>query len=121
VRRFSEVVAGCPRSGARPPACSFGTATARLVLDAGTGARWLVTERGLLNGVEHVHVVLTHFHLDHVCGLLYLPALPTRLDLGGPGPGCTGRAVQHGKSERKPKRPNPLNNSATATTDVIGT
>jgi ribonuclease BN (tRNA processing enzyme) len=56
-----------------------------LVLDAGTGARRLVTERGLLNGVEHVHVVLTHFHLDHVCGLLYLPALAARVSIWAPG------------------------------------
>lgn len=29
----------------------------------------------MLEGAENVHVVLTHFHLDHVVGLSYLPAL----------------------------------------------
>src|SRR5262245_4713436 len=46
-----------------------------LLLDAGTGARRLLTEPGLVEGVTELDVVLTHFHLDHVCGLLYLPGL----------------------------------------------
>lgn len=52
-----------------------------LVLDAGTGASRLVCEPDLLEGVTRLDVVLTHFHLDHVCGLLYLPAtdLPVRV------------------------------------------
>jgi ribonuclease BN (tRNA processing enzyme) len=47
-----------------------------LVLDAGTGFRRLVTDPALLEGVERLHVVLTHFHLDHTAGLVCLPALP---------------------------------------------
>jgi ribonuclease BN (tRNA processing enzyme) len=47
-----------------------------LVLDAGTGMRRLITAPELLAGVERIDIVLTHFHLDHVCGLAYLPALP---------------------------------------------
>ena len=46
-----------------------------LALDAGSGLRRLVTDRKLLEGVERLSVVLTHFHLDHTIGLLYLPAL----------------------------------------------
>ena len=46
-----------------------------LVLDAGTGFRRLVTEPALLEGVERLHVVLTHFHLDHTFGLVCLPGL----------------------------------------------
>ena len=46
-----------------------------LLLDAGTGMRRLVTEPQLLDGVERLHVVLTHFHLDHTVGLIALPAL----------------------------------------------
>jgi ribonuclease BN (tRNA processing enzyme) len=56
-----------------------------LVLDAGTGARRLVTNRSLLDRVEHVDVVLTHFHLDHVCGLGYLRALSVSVSVWGPG------------------------------------
>jgi ribonuclease BN (tRNA processing enzyme) len=46
-----------------------------LVIDAGTGIHRLVENRELLRGVERVDIVLTHFHLDHVVGLGYLPAL----------------------------------------------
>ncbi len=56
-----------------------------LLLDAGTGARRLVTDRGLLEGVDHLDIILTHFHLDHVCGLGYLPALPVSVSIWGPG------------------------------------
>lgn len=51
-----------------------------LVSYAGTGLRRLVTERQLLEGVEHLDLVLTHFHLDHVVGLGYLSGVP------GPAP-----------------------------------
>jgi len=30
----------------------------------------------LLDGATRLDVLLTHFHLDHVCGLSYLPAPP---------------------------------------------
>jgi ribonuclease BN (tRNA processing enzyme) len=46
-----------------------------LLLDAGTGLRRLVTDRGLLDGVDRLFVALTHFHLDHTAGLVGLPAL----------------------------------------------
>ena len=49
-----------------------------LVLDAGTGLQRLVADPALVDGVRRLDVVLTHFHLDHVCGLAYLPALPVR-------------------------------------------
>jgi ribonuclease BN (tRNA processing enzyme) len=46
-----------------------------VLLDAGTGARRLATDHELVEGLTSLDVVLTHFHLDHVCGLLYLQAL----------------------------------------------
>jgi ribonuclease BN (tRNA processing enzyme) len=46
-----------------------------LLLDAGTGVRRLATEPTLLEGVERLHVALTHFHLDHTYGLMAMPAL----------------------------------------------
>jgi ribonuclease BN (tRNA processing enzyme) len=56
-----------------------------LVVDAGTGLHRLVTEPELLAGTERLDVVLTHFHLDHVAGLGYLPALEPRTIVWGPG------------------------------------
>ncbi len=48
-----------------------------LVVDAGTGLRRLLepAHAGLLDGVETVHLLLSHYHLDHVCGLAYLPGV----------------------------------------------
>lgn len=53
-----------------------------LVLDAGTGIRPL--GRALSGSVQRVHILLTHFHMDHVQGLgffapLYDPAVETHL------------------------------------------
>jgi ribonuclease BN (tRNA processing enzyme) len=56
-----------------------------LLLDAGTGIQRLLEHPTLLEGVEQLDVVLTHFHLDHVVGLSYLPALPVRPAVWGPG------------------------------------
>jgi ribonuclease BN (tRNA processing enzyme) len=58
-----------------------------LVIDAGTGIQRLVERPELLAGVESVDIVLTHFHLDHVVGLGYLPALqlPERPTIWGAG------------------------------------
>jgi ribonuclease BN (tRNA processing enzyme) len=56
-----------------------------LVLDAGTGLRRLVTEPERLDGVTRIDVALTHFHLDHACGLAYLPALPIMPVVHAPG------------------------------------
>ena len=48
-----------------------------LLFDAGTGLRRLLqpAHAPLLDGVRVVHLFLTHFHLDHVCGLAYLPGV----------------------------------------------
>jgi ribonuclease BN (tRNA processing enzyme) len=58
-----------------------------LLIDAGTGVQRLVEQPDLLRGVEEVDVVLTHFHLDHIVGLSYLPALslPEAPTIWGPG------------------------------------
>jgi ribonuclease BN (tRNA processing enzyme) len=64
-----------------------------LLIDAGTGLQRLVEEPELLAGAESLDIVLTHFHLDHVAGLSYLPALPLRPVIWGPGEALTGGAT----------------------------
>jgi ribonuclease BN (tRNA processing enzyme) len=56
-----------------------------LLLDAGTGLRRLVSEPALLAGVRTLAIALTHFHLDHICGLAYVPALPITPTVWAPG------------------------------------
>jgi ribonuclease BN (tRNA processing enzyme) len=57
-----------------------------LLLDAGTGVRRLAGAHAeLLDGASRLDIVLTHFHLDHVCGLSYLPALPVAASVWAPG------------------------------------
>lgn len=46
-----------------------------VLIDAGTGIERIVSDRSLLEGVERLELVLTHFHLDHVVGLAYAPGL----------------------------------------------
>ncbi len=46
-----------------------------IMIDAGTGVGRLVEQPELLAGINRLDIVLTHFHLDHVVGLAYLPAI----------------------------------------------
>jgi ribonuclease BN (tRNA processing enzyme) len=48
---------------------------AAIMIDAGTGVARGLERPEVLAGVEQLDIVLTHFHLDHVGGLAYLPAL----------------------------------------------
>jgi ribonuclease BN (tRNA processing enzyme) len=64
------------------PTGAYATCTALLrqgpaavLIDAGTGIARLVADPSPLDGVEQLDLVLTHFHLDHVTGLAYLPGL----------------------------------------------
>ena len=61
-----------------------------VLLDAGTGVARLLDEpvRELLEGHGTLDVVLTHYHLDHVIGLSYLPGVwPTKpVRIHAPGP-----------------------------------
>jgi ribonuclease BN (tRNA processing enzyme) len=52
------------------------------IFDAGTGLRRLAdpANAALVEGVREIHMFLTHYHLDHVCGLAYLSGvLPGRV------------------------------------------
>jgi ribonuclease BN (tRNA processing enzyme) len=65
-----------------------------LVVDAGTGVRRLLLEPSLLDGVERLTVLLTHFHLDHVAGLPWLAgASVERREVWAPGLMTMGRAA----------------------------
>jgi ribonuclease BN (tRNA processing enzyme) len=80
-------------SGTRETACTLVRRDEHvLLLDVGTGARRLVTNPVHLEGVEHLHVLLTHFHLDHVCGLPYLRMLPVGVTIWAPGAWLYGTA-----------------------------
>ena len=67
-----------------------------ILIDAGTGVSRLVENPDLLAGVERLDILLTHFHLDHVVGLAYLPALglPNRITVWGPGRTLYGSSTQ---------------------------
>jgi ribonuclease BN (tRNA processing enzyme) len=76
---------GAP-SAARETSCILIRAGSRaLLLDMGTGARRLLTDPSLLKGAGELHVVLTHFHFDHVCGLPFLPWLRVSAAIWAPG------------------------------------
>jgi ribonuclease BN (tRNA processing enzyme) len=82
---------GAP-SGIRETACYLVRDGARaLVIDVGTGARRLFGDPALLAGVDELQVVLTHFHLDHVCGLPYLASLAIPVTIWAPGRWLYGR------------------------------
>jgi ribonuclease BN (tRNA processing enzyme) len=61
-----------------------------LAIDAGTGAYRLRADPALLDGVDRLHVVLTHFHLDHTIGLFYLPGLGPSVEIWGAGEALEG-------------------------------
>jgi ribonuclease BN (tRNA processing enzyme) len=73
-------------------ACRDGDAL--FIFDAGTGLRRLLepAQARLLEGSPDVHLFLTHYHLDHVCGLAYLPGvLPgRRVTIHAPATEITG-------------------------------
>lgn len=83
-----------------------------LMIDAGTGVGRLMERRELLDGVQTLDIVLSHFHLDHVAGLAYLPALGFRgqTTLWGPGQLLYGTATRQilGEVSREPFHPIPL-------------
>jgi ribonuclease BN (tRNA processing enzyme) len=58
-----------------------------IMIDAGTGVGRLVEQPELLDGIQRLDILLTHFHLDHVAGLAYLPALQLCRDTTVWGPG----------------------------------
>ena len=81
--------------GARETTCfAVRTGSTLLIFDAGTGFRRLLDREHahLLDGAGEVHLFLSHYHLDHVCGLAYLSGvLPGRdVVIHPPGEELTG-------------------------------
>jgi ribonuclease BN (tRNA processing enzyme) len=76
-----------PAQGRHTACALWRRGDAAIMIDAGTGVGRLVERPELLEGVERLDIVLTHFHLDHICGLAYLSAIgaPTRVTIWGPG------------------------------------
>jgi ribonuclease BN (tRNA processing enzyme) len=58
-----------------------------LLFDAGTGVSALCRHPGLIGDATRLSVVLSHFHLDHLAGLTYLPALADRVEVTVWAPG----------------------------------
>jgi ribonuclease BN (tRNA processing enzyme) len=81
--------------GARETTCfAVREGPALLIFDAGTGLRRLLDPEhaGLLEDAREVHLFLSHYHLDHVCGLAYLSGVLAGRDvvLHPPGQELTG-------------------------------
>ncbi len=70
--------------GARETTCfAVRSGPSLLVFDAGTGLRRLLDPEhaGLLEGAGEVRLFLSHYHLDHVCGLAYLSGVLAGRDI----------------------------------------
>jgi ribonuclease BN (tRNA processing enzyme) len=95
-----------------------------IMIDAGTGAGRLVERPELLDGVERLDIVLTHFHLDHVVGLTYLPAigLCKQTTIWGPGSLLYGTPthVLLDRVSHEPFHPLPLEAQDIAVRDLPG-
>lgn len=85
---------------------------AAIMIDAGTGVARFIEQPELLAGTSRLDIVLTHFHLDHIAGLAYLPALGLceQTTIWGPGQALYGTPTKEllGQVSRQPFHPVPL-------------
>src|SRR5437660_2549034 len=85
---------------------------AAIMIDAGTGVGRLAERPELLGHVERLDILLTHFHLDHIAGLAYLPALGLceQTTIWGPGRLLYGTSTHELLTQvsRQPFHPVPL-------------
>ena len=83
------------------------------LFDAGTGLSRLLGQPGaaMLHTAGRVHLFLTHYHLDHVCGLAYVPGIfaGRKLTVHAPAAEVTGVDPHAALAEliRKPYNPRP--------------
>jgi phosphoribosyl 1,2-cyclic phosphodiesterase len=94
--RGSIPVPGPAASGYGGNTSCVGVTTAdgtELILDAGTGIRELGA--AISGRSRHVHVLLTHLHLDHIQGLMFFaPLFDPAVHLTVWGPPAAGRALR---------------------------
>ncbi len=96
-----------------------------LLVDAGTGFGRLVTPRfrHLVEERTELHLLLTHYHLDHVCGLAYLPAVLAGRSLTVHAPAASVTGVDpHAALEglvRQPYNPKPWGDLAGVTLNEL--
>ena len=92
------------------------------MIDAGTGVGRTIERPELLDGVERLDILLTHFHLDHVAGLAYLPAvgLCPQTTIWGPGALLYGTATEAilGTVSHEPFHPVPLEDQDLVVRDI---
>jgi ribonuclease BN (tRNA processing enzyme) len=83
-----------------------------IIIDAGTGVARIIEHPELLEGTTRLDILLTHFHLDHIAGLAYLPALGLceHTTIWGPGKLLYGTSTQEllARVSRQPFHPVPL-------------
>jgi ribonuclease BN (tRNA processing enzyme) len=93
-----------------------------VMIDCGTGVGRLVERPELLAGITKLDIVLTHFHLDHVAGLAYLPAigLDAEMTVWGPGKLLYGTPTVElvSRLSHEPFHPVPLEDQNIAVRDV---
>jgi ribonuclease BN (tRNA processing enzyme) len=109
----------------RHTACAlFRAGEEAVMIDAGTGVARIMERPDLLDGVSRLDIVLTHFHLDHIAGLAYLPALGVceHTTLWGPGKllyDTETKAILAGVSH-EPMHPVPLEEQEIEVRDLPG-
>jgi ribonuclease BN (tRNA processing enzyme) len=83
-----------------------------IMIDAGTGVSRFIEQPDLLDGTTRLDILLTHFHLDHIAGLAYLPALGLceQTTIWGPGKQLYGTTTKEllGRVSKQPYHPVPL-------------
>jgi ribonuclease BN (tRNA processing enzyme) len=95
-----------------------------IMIDAGTGVARFVEQPELLAGTTRLDILLTHFHLDHIAGLAYLPALGLceQTTIWGPGQLLYGTSTRELLREvsRQPFHPVPLEDQDIDVRDLPG-
>jgi ribonuclease BN (tRNA processing enzyme) len=76
-----------PAHGRHTACALLRSGEAAIMIDAGTGVGRIVERPGLLDGVQRLDILLTHFHLDHIAGLAFMPAVGVgrQTTVWGPG------------------------------------
>jgi ribonuclease BN (tRNA processing enzyme) len=113
-----------PAHGRHTASALLRTAEGAIMIDAGTGVSRLVERPELLDGVESLDILLTHFHLDHIAGLTYLPAigLCPQTRVWGPGTLLYGRSTFEllTRLTHEPFHPVPLEDQEIEVRDLPG-